>query len=168
MEWNGGSTTQVNSIHLPVTVKRESKLTQKLQRSFSCRPSWKRSFSPNTWPGTLSSDVHPSNEHRFFCVPECSSLRMYFIHLPSMEWTTHNLSTVNIFSAPPMYNFSCSVADHDDFLPAVIMVQSPCPSSQCTSTHSATEHVHSRHYLRPRTVVPSTSNVAPTTCTIDK
>jgi hypothetical protein len=65
-----------------------------------------------------------------------------------------------------MYNFCRSVTDHDDFLPAIIMVQSPCHSSQCTSTHSATEDVHSRHYLRPRTVIPSTSNVAPTTSTV--
>jgi hypothetical protein len=73
-------------------------------------------------------------------------------------------------SAPPyileMYNFSCSVIDHDNSLPAVIKVQPPCHSSQCASTHSATVDVHSRHYLCPHTVVPSTSNVAPTTCAI--
>jgi hypothetical protein len=72
-----------------------------------------------------------------------------------------------------MYNFSRSVTDHDDFLPAVIMVQSPCYSSQCTSTHSATEDVYSRHYLRPGAVAPTTSTVpqdtstvAPTTSTV--
>ena len=127
-------------------------------------------FSPNALPGTLSSDLHASNKNGFFCVPdECSSLRMYFIHLP-IKRTTHNLWTVNIFSAPQnnlaMYNFSLSVTDHDNFLPAVIILQSPCHRSQCTSTHLATEDVHRRHYLRPRTVVPSTSNVAPTTSTV--
>jgi hypothetical protein len=101
-------TTQVNSIRPTVIVKRESKLTQKLQRSFSCRRSWKRSFSHPTHCPTRSlqtytfPDVHPSNNHCFYCVPECSSLRMYFIHSP-IEWTTHNLSTVNIFSAPPKH-----------------------------------------------------------------
>ena len=65
-----------------------------------------------------------------------------------------------------MYNFSRSVTDHDDFLPAVIMVQSPCNDSQCTSTHLATDDVHIRHHLRPHTVVPSTRNVAPSTCTV--
>ena len=65
-----------------------------------------------------------------------------------------------------MYNFSRSVTDHDDFLPAVIMVQSPCYSSQCTSTHSATEDVYSRHYLRPGTVAPTTSTVPQDTCTV--
>ena len=67
-----------------------------------------------------------------------------------------------------MYNFSRSVTDHDDFLPAVIMVQSPCYSSQCTSTHSATEDVYSRHYLRPGAVAPTTSTVPQDTSTVDQ
>jgi hypothetical protein len=136
-------TTQVNSIRPTITVIRESKLTRKSQRLFSCRISWKRSCShPMHCPArSLQTytfpDVHPSNEHRFICVPE-------FIHLP-IKWTTHNLSTVYKLSAPqyilPMHNYSCSVSDHDNFLPAVIMIQSQCHSSQCTSTHSATEDV---------------------------
>ena len=64
-----------------------------------------------------------------------------------------------------MYNFSRSVTDHDDFLPAVIMVQSPCTDSQCTSTHLATDVTVGLH-PRPHTVVSPTRNVAPSTCIV--
>ena len=62
-----------------VTVIRESNPTQKLQRSFSCRSLWKRSFSHSTLHLARSLqtcmflDNSSSNEHCFFCVPECSS-----------------------------------------------------------------------------------------------
>ena len=64
-----------------------------------------------------------------------------------------------------MYNYSRSVTDHDDFLPAVIMVQSPCSDSQCTSTHLATDVTVGLH-PRPHTVVSPTRNVAPSTCIV--
>ncbi len=119
-------------------------------------------FSPNVLPGTLSSDVH---------LPRRSPCKRASLLLCSWVFEQLTICQLEIYLARPqnilaMYNFSCSVTDHDDFLPAIIMVQSPCHSSQCTSTHSATEDVHSRHYLRTRTVVPSTSTVPTETCTV--
>jgi hypothetical protein len=105
-------TTQVNRIRPTVTVKQESKLTQKLKQSFSCHPSWKRSFSHPTLPGTLSSDIHLPRRAPFkralFLLCSRVFLTQNVFHLP-IKWTTHNVSSVNIFSAPQnilaMYNF---------------------------------------------------------------
>jgi hypothetical protein len=64
-----------------------------------------------------------------------------------------------------MYNFRSRVTDHDDILPAVVTVRTPCSDSQCTSTHLATDVTVGLH-PRPRTVVSPTRNVAPSTCNV--